>query len=427
MPFALAFFNWQRLLLWGLALASLLAAGVLAVLTLGTSIRLAQDPIPGTGRQGIGEINSSCVAMPELWEAMFNGAARKYKIRVALLVARAEAESGLTTGAVSPVGARGVMQIMPETWDEIWANPRFDRTTIDGRTLSPDDPFEVEPGLYAGAFYLGQQIDDFNREDYALAAYNAGAAAVEGYEKGVKVRPRGIPPYVETEQYVAKILARAETITSCLAQLEQSTNQSEGRIFLHWTHTDSGDPLTDQPKFHVVVFQNGESKSFASPANATRGRPGAKNFAVAVVGMKGITSVGQYTNLKGEGGQTLAPITDAQLATFVKEVAVLAKREGIPIDDQHILSEAEAASLMDYPAEKVKALMDLKTGGNRAKKSRDLGLPHNNYGPYLGPHVEKSRDPEALNPKGDPGAIDFFMAEDELRALIQAEYQKLGG
>lgn len=425
MPTAIAFFNWQRLLLWGVVLAMLLLMGLLVVFTLGTRLRLAQDPIPGLGFAGIGQIQTGCVeGMGETLQAMFDGAAQKHKVRVALLVAQAEAESGLNPNTQdSLVGARGIMQIKPETWDDIWASGSgFDRKTADGRTLSPDDPRDPEPGIYAGAFYLKKQLDYFNdREDLALAAYNAGAGAVEEYG--------GIPPFEETQNYVTKILGRAKVLTSCFAaQIDTPSETNEGKIFLHWTHTDYGDPLSSPSKYHVVVFQDGQAKPFATAANPTLGRGGKKTFAVAVVGMKGITSVGQYANLKGEGGQTTAPITDAQLATFVKEVAILARREGIPIDEKHVLSEAEAASLMDFPAEKVKALMDPQTGGNKPETMRELGLPHINYGPYLGPHADKGRDAADLNPYDaqSPSAIDFFMAEDDLRKLINAEAQKLG-
>ena len=91
-------------------------------------------------------------------------------------------ESGWQRYIVSPAGARGIAQFMPETAKSMG--------------IDPDDPVAA---LYAGARLMRQNLDMFGG-DYAkaLAAYNAGPGAVEKYG--------GIPPYAETRKYVATIL-----------------------------------------------------------------------------------------------------------------------------------------------------------------------------------------------------------------------------
>jgi len=93
-------------------------------------------------------------------------------------------ESNYDHRAVSTKGARGLMQIMPETAKE----------------LGLADPFHPEKNLDAGARYLKELLEKYKGElPLALAAYNAGASAVDRYH--------GIPPYPETQGYVRKVLS----------------------------------------------------------------------------------------------------------------------------------------------------------------------------------------------------------------------------
>ena len=92
-------------------------------------------------------------------------------------------ESGFNPKAVSPKGARGLMQLMPDTADKLGVHNSF-------------DPGENVQG---GAAYLRQLLELYHGDaQKALAAYNAGPHRVEQY--------KGVPPYRETQAYVARII-----------------------------------------------------------------------------------------------------------------------------------------------------------------------------------------------------------------------------
>jgi soluble lytic murein transglycosylase-like protein len=104
-----------------------------------------------------------------------------------LLVALIAIESRWDPSAVSPAGARGLAQIMPQT--------------AAGLGIDPDDPFE---NIAGAARHLRALLDRFEDRDpqtqrvLAIAAYNAGLNAV--------LRYGGIPPYPETQRYVAQVI-----------------------------------------------------------------------------------------------------------------------------------------------------------------------------------------------------------------------------
>lgn len=107
--------------------------------------------------------------------------ARRHQIPPELFVRLVQQESGWNPGAVSPKGAMGLAQLMPET----------------ARRLGVD-PMDPHENLEGGARYLRQQFKKFGSWRLALAAYNAGPGAVEKYGD--------VPPYQETQNYVRAIL-----------------------------------------------------------------------------------------------------------------------------------------------------------------------------------------------------------------------------
>jgi soluble lytic murein transglycosylase-like protein len=120
---------------------------------------------------------------PREWLDRIRRASIRHGVEEALLTAVLKAESNFDPNAVSPKGARGAMQIMPET----------------GRKLGLRDFFDPDANLDAGAGYLASLLREFSSLELALAAYNAGPDAVR--------RHSGLPPYAETRTYVARVLA----------------------------------------------------------------------------------------------------------------------------------------------------------------------------------------------------------------------------
>jgi soluble lytic murein transglycosylase-like protein len=107
--------------------------------------------------------------------------ARKHGVPEDLFLRLVQQESGWNPVAVSVKGATGLAQLMPETAEHLGV-----------------DINDAEENLEGGARYLRMMFDKFGTWELALAAYNAGPAAVEQHD--------GIPPYAETENYVKAIL-----------------------------------------------------------------------------------------------------------------------------------------------------------------------------------------------------------------------------
>lgn len=114
---------------------------------------------------------------------MLTRAGNEHNLDVDLLASVVKAESNGNPRAVSPVGAQGLMQLMPST----------------AAGLGVLDSFQPEQNIRGGSAYLDALLTQYHDNlALALAAYNAGPDAVHKYN--------GIPPYRETRAYVARVI-----------------------------------------------------------------------------------------------------------------------------------------------------------------------------------------------------------------------------
>lgn len=125
--------------------------------------------------------------MPAYLSSLIADASKQHGVDPRLVAAIAARESAYNPAAVSPVGAGGVMQLMPAT----------------ARYVGIDNVFDARQNVFGGVRYLRTLLDTFHGDlDLTLAAYNAGPGAVQKYN--------GVPPYRETRDYVRIVRARYE-------------------------------------------------------------------------------------------------------------------------------------------------------------------------------------------------------------------------
>ena len=144
---------------WRSVRAALLALVLLTVVAESTRLE-SSNAKPPARRAVAPELGPAC-PVPAPFRSAFATAAAKTGVPLSLLVATALVESRMDPSAKSHAGARGLLQLMPATAREL---------RLDG-----DDP---ATNVLAGARYLKILLDRYTRTDLALAAYNAGPAAV---------------------------------------------------------------------------------------------------------------------------------------------------------------------------------------------------------------------------------------------------------
>jgi soluble lytic murein transglycosylase len=129
-------------------------------------------------------------AAPSLYDALIESEARAEGLDSTLVKSVALVESNFNPRAVSKKGARGLMQLMPET----------------ARLYGVSDRFDAAQSIRGGVRYLATLLALFKGDvTLALAGYNAGATAVTKHS--------GVPPYPETQEYIRRVLVAHRGVT----------------------------------------------------------------------------------------------------------------------------------------------------------------------------------------------------------------------
>ena len=143
----------------------------------------AAPPDPSQGIQRRNPQPPTIVTSPFDLNQVVKHASGTYRLDPDLVNSVIRAESGFNVRAVSPKGAQGLMQLMPQTASQ----------------LGVQNAFDPQANVEAGTRYLRELLERYNFDLIkALAAYNAGPQRVEQYG--------GVPPYYETKAYVARIV-----------------------------------------------------------------------------------------------------------------------------------------------------------------------------------------------------------------------------
>jgi len=180
--------DWERMR-WLSPLPSLGAAFALGVLFAVGTPWTASDVIERTTSLMEPSVRLEETAAPQYDLAAIpehiKAAAQRHRLSEELITAVISVESNFDHAAVSQKGARGLMQLMPAT----------------ASIMGVRDPHDPDENIDAGASHLRAMLDTFKGDlPLALAAYNAGEQNV--------IRHRGIPPFQETRQFVARVLRR---------------------------------------------------------------------------------------------------------------------------------------------------------------------------------------------------------------------------
>ncbi len=155
------------------------------------------------------------------FDSIIRQAAQTHGVSEGLIKAVMHTESGFNSNARSPVGAQGLMQLMPAT----------------ARRFNVSNSFDPQQNIFGGAKYLSWLLKRFNgNTNLALAAYNAGEGNVDKYG--------GIPPFRETQDYVKRVTSRLNNLYAGGLNLSTNSNVSTGQMI---AQSNSNDLINNEP------------------------------------------------------------------------------------------------------------------------------------------------------------------------------------
>lgn len=169
-------------------------------------------------------------------------AALQHGVSEGLIKAVMHTESGFNVNARSPVGAQGLMQLMPAT----------------ARRFNVTNAFDAQQNIFAGAKYLSWLLKRFGgNTQMALAAYNAGEGNVDKYG--------GIPPFRETQDYVRRVTSRYQNLyaSGVGSSILDSSNNNTITLANDTSLIKNQTKPTPIPHNNRTIIQQGNSFSYA--------------------------------------------------------------------------------------------------------------------------------------------------------------------
>ncbi|QBQ15532.1 lytic transglycosylase domain-containing protein [Acinetobacter haemolyticus] len=173
------------------------------------------------------------------FDHLIRQAAQQHGVSEGLIKAVMHTESGFNVRARSPVGAQGLMQLMPAT----------------ARRFNVSDAYDPQQNIFAGARYLSWLLKRFNgNTELALAGYNAGEGNVDKYG--------GIPPFRETQDYVRRVTSRYQnlyasglsSVTTNNALMAQSVSYSNADLP---SNLSTSSPAPKQYNRQIITLADG--------------------------------------------------------------------------------------------------------------------------------------------------------------------------
>ena len=187
------------------------------------------------------------------FDQMIRQAAQQHGVSEGLIKAVMHTESGFNINARSPVGAQGLMQLMPAT----------------ARRFNVSNAYDPQQNIFGGARYLSWLLKRFNgNTQLAIAAYNAGEGNIDKYG--------GIPPFRETQDYVRRVTSRFQNLySSGLSSTSSSNNSNTQVIAQSANYTSSNSEAVSAPKQYsrqIITLADGtftDAPGTYTTANAT--------------------------------------------------------------------------------------------------------------------------------------------------------------
>ena len=187
------------------------------------------------------------------FDQMIRQAAQQHGVSEGLIKAVMHTESGFNINARSPVGAQGLMQLMPAT----------------ARRFNVSNAYDPQQNIFGGARYLSWLLKRFNgNTQLAIAAYNAGEGNIDKYG--------GIAPFRETQDYVRRVTSRFQNLySSGLSSTSSSNNSNTQVIAQSANYTSSNSEAVSAPKQYsrqIITLADGtftDAPGTYTTANAT--------------------------------------------------------------------------------------------------------------------------------------------------------------